>query len=298
MVVVAPIALRAAYDLFMIECESRRLTDNTLRFYRGRLSLFLRWCEQKDMMILGNITHHHIRQYLIDVKDSGVSSAYNHAIARAVKTFFNYCVRDDLIEVSPFKKVKMPRLEKKVIQALTNDELRKVLRTATTERDRAIILFMLDTGIRASELCAVDIQDVNMETGEVLVRVGKGQKQRYVYMGKKARAQLELYLNSERRQHTTKDPLFLKERAPDRLTYEGLKQLLRRIKETSLIKCNAHSFRRSFAINCLRNGMNIYLLAKLMGHTDITVLRVYLAMVEDDLRNAHAQYGPADHMDL
>ncbi len=60
--------------------------------------------------------------------------------------------------------------------------------------------------------------------------------------------------------------------------------------------CTCHTFRRTFAINCLRNGMNIYVLARLMGHADITVLRQYLPLIEDDLQEAHARFGAVDNL--
>lgn len=291
----AQITIQEAFEEFLTDCSARRLTNHTLRGYKGKLSLFFRWCGEHGIYQLNQISHRDIRQYLINMQEKGASSAYQYGLAKDIRAFLNYCVRDEFLEVSPFKKVRMPRLEKKVPQALSNMQINKILQSATTERDKAIILFLFDTGVRASELCGIDIADVDLELGEILIRQGKGQKQRFAYIGKRAQAQLERYLTTERSLHKTKEPLFLRERAPDRLTYHGLKQLLRRLKDTTGINCHAHSFRRTFAINCLRNGMDIYMLAKLMGHTDIIVLRAYLQITEDDLRAAHRQFGPVDH---
>lgn len=78
--------------------------------------------------------------------------------------------------------------------------------------------------------------------------------------------------------------------------YHTLKQLFRRLVDYSGVKFSAHSLRRTFAINSLRNGMDIYTLAKLMGHTDITVLRAYLPLVNNDLRVAQERYGVVDNL--
>jgi len=290
-----PITMEVALEEFLMDCRARRLTAHTLRGYRGKLSLFMRWCAKHAICRLDELTHRHVRQYLIDLAESGVSSAYQYGLAKDIRAFLNYCVRDDFIHTSPFNKVRMPRLEKKVPHALSNSQIERILNAATTERDKAIVLFLFDTGVRASELCSIDVNDIDLELGEILIRHGKGQKQRFVYIGQKAQAQLEQYFATERKHHKAKEPLFLRERAPGRLTYHGLKQLLRRLKDATGINCHAHTFRRTFAINCLRNGMDIYMLAKLMGHTDIIVLRAYLQITEDDLRAAHRQFGPVDH---
>ncbi len=81
------------------------------------------------------------------------------------------------------------------------------------------------------------------------------------------------------------------------MTVWGMTQMMARLRDRSGVKsCSCHTFRRTFALSCLRNGMNIYVLARLMGHADISVLRQYLALVEDDLEQAHAKYGVVDNL--
>ena len=80
------------------------------------------------------------------------------------------------------------------------------------------------------------------------------------------------------------------------MAYDGLKQLIRRLRMASDVHFSAHSLRRTFALNCLRNGMNIYVLARLMGHADIAVLRVYLEILDIDLAHAHTLAGVVDNL--
>jgi integrase/recombinase XerD len=291
------IRLKSAFELFILECQSRRFTAHTLRFYRGRLSLFLTWCERREIEWLTDLTHHHIRQYLVEVQESGVSSAYHHSLARAIRAFLNYCVRDDLLPASPFRKVQMPRLEKKVLEAVSREDINAILKACRYERDKAIILLMLDSGIRASELCALNVGDVDFTTGEVIIRHGKGQKGRSVYIGSRTRKQLRRYFIRERGgEPGSQRPLFTTQDDDSRFVYHTLKQLLRRLREKSGVRFSAHSLRRTFAINSLRNGMDIYTLAKLMGHTDITVLRAYLPLVNSDLRIAQEKFGVVENL--
>lgn len=290
-------SLKTAYELFYLECQSRRLTANTLRFYRGRIVLFMRWCETRGLASLSDITHYHIRQYLVDLAESGVSSAYQHRFAKCLKTFFIFCIRDELLTHSPFDKVKIPKQEKKVPQAIPTDKIQQILRACKYERDKAIFLTLLDSGVRASELCALRVGDLDMDTGAMIVQLGKGQKGRTVYVGPKTRKQIKRYFIKERdNEQGESEPLFTRQDSGGRMGYDGLKQLVRRIRDATGTNFSCHSFRRTFAISSLRNGMDIYMLAQLMGHSDISVLKPYLEITQNDLRTAQMRYGVVDNL--
>lgn len=226
-------------------------------------------------------------------------SAYHHSHARAIRAFCNYCVRDELLELSPFGKVQMPRLEKKIPHAVPAADLGRILRACSNERDRAIVLFAVDSGVRASELCALRVGDVRLDNGEVTVRQGKGQKERLTYIGAKVRKQLLRYFARERNgQPDATEPLFTRrdDGGCEPLVYNGLKQIVFRLRQASGVRFSMHAFRRTFAINSLRNGMDLYTLARLMGHSDITVLRVYLELIDTDGETAHQKFGVVDRL--
>ncbi|MCC6167436.1 MAG: tyrosine-type recombinase/integrase [Caldilineaceae bacterium] len=286
----------AAFDMFLLDCEARRLTPGTRQFYTAKLSLFIRWCDEQGIHTLQQLTAHDLRRYLVHLSRRKLSSQYQHNLARAIRTFLNFCVRDELLAVSPFAKVQMPRLEKKLLTALSPTEIHTVLRSCHTERDKALCLFLLDSGVRASELIALNLADVDMKSGLVTVHLGKGQKARTTYIGARTRKELRRYL-ATRPKAKPHAPLFLSELTGGRLTVDGLVQVMGRLQERSGVStCTCHTFRRTFALNCLRNGMNIYVLARLMGHADITILRQYLPLVEDDLQEAHARFGAVDNL--
>lgn len=290
------LSLPDALDLFLLDCAARRLTEDTLQFYKSKLSVFFHWCDEQDIQAIEDITAHAIRRFLVDIHRRKLSSQYQNNLARAIRAFLNYCVRDELIEVSPFAKVQMPRLEKKIISALTLADIKQVLQSCACERDRAICLFLLDSGVRASELAALNVEDVDLQSGVVRVHAGKGQKGRTTYIGARTRKQLKRYY-TERGPVKPQEPAFRALLSGDRLTVDGLVQLMARLRTKSGVAgCSCHTFRRTFAITCLRNGMNVYVLARLMGHADITILRQYLAFVEEDLKGAHARYGAVDNL--
>lgn len=195
------------------------------------------------------------------------------------------------------KRVKMPRLDSPIMPAFTEADVKALLDACLNGRDKALVLFMLDTGLRASELLAVNLGDVDVGTGAVMVRLGKGKKARTVYLGGKTRQTLQRYLR-RRQDALTMDassPLWVSLTNGGRLKVAGLRQVLRRMGERSGVDhCHPHTFRRTFALWSLRAGMDIYSLQRLMGHSDLTMLRRYLALVESDLQSAHRKHGPVD----
>ena len=283
-------------ELFMLDAQAQNFTDSTLRFYEGRLNAFVDWSASQGVTSLQDIDPAHIRRFFTHLQSRDLSSAYVHSHARAIKTLLNFAVRDELLDKSPFDKVKMPRLEKKVLPALTREEVRTVLLACETNRERAIVTFLIDSGVRATEAVQLNVGDVNMRSGEVTVQMGKGQKGRVTFIGAKTRLHLKRYL-IERGRPGKKAPLFASLKGGTALTYWGLAQILKRLKKTAGVDgFSAHACRRTFAITCLRGGMSIYALQKLMGHADITVLRQYLDLVKDDLESAHNQASPIDNM--
>jgi integrase/recombinase XerD len=165
--------------------------------------------------------------------------------------------------------------------------------TFAGDRDRAILLCLLDTGCRASEFVALDVGDVNMSTGAVIIRKGKGGKFRTAFMGASTRREVLRYL---RHRADAGGPLWVT-MAGARLTYAGLRQVVRpRAVAAGVLVPSLHSFRQAFALACLRGGMDVYSLQKLMGHADLSVLRRYLAQTEADLQAAHQRAGPVDNL--
>ena len=145
--------------------------------------------------------------------------------------------------------------------------------------------------MRAGDLVALTIDDVNIDTGEVWVRSGKGQKQRTCYIGRQNPQTTET-ICLQPWHGVGRGTAVCLENTGESLTVSGIVQMMKRLSQRSSVRnCTAHTFRRTFALTCLRNGMNIYVLARLMGHSDITVLRQYLALAEVDLQKAHKEFG-------
>jgi site-specific recombinase XerD len=171
--------------------------------------------------------------------------------------------------------------------------------TVTGARNYALVLTLLDTGLRAAELCGLRVGDVNMRTGLTSV-MGKGQKQRTVRVGSKARAAILRMLGFRQRARNG-DPLWLGYHLDGQgcgaLSKHGLQTMLRRLgARAEVMPCGAHRFRRTFALWCLRDGMDLHSLRMLMGHNSLAVLQRYLALAGEDLERAHIAHSPVDRL--
>lgn len=158
-------------------------------------------------------------------------------------------------------------------------------------RDRAILLVLLDTGIRLAEFLALNLEDVDPITGMILIRSGKGRKPRNVYLGDTSRRILRRYVK-ERKDY---NPALWVSRFGQRLTESGLRMMLRRRAAAAGVSVPApHDFRRAFALECWRAGIDILTLSKLMGHTSLQVLNRYLKQIGEDLELAAKRSSPVD----
>ena len=183
MQVLGTLPLTDARDLFILDCEARCLAPATRSFYTRKLRLVIRWMHAENVFNVEDVTPHHIRRYLVSIAARGLSSRHQHNLARAMRAFFNYLVRDGLLKESPFDKVRMPKMENKIHETFTQAEIQKVIAACNTQRDKALCFFLLDTGVRQTELCLMNVGDVDLQTGLVIVHKGKGQKERPTFIG-------------------------------------------------------------------------------------------------------------------
>jgi len=154
------------------------------------------------------------------------------------------------------------------------------------------LLCLLDTGARANEFLSINLEDINQARVDILIRQGKGHKPRTVYIGKQSKRAVRRYLN-----HRKDDCPALWVTHPrfgsNRLSYDGLREILtRRAGDACVNGSSPHDFRRAFALAMLRNSIDIFTLAKLMGHEGISVLQRYLKQTNLDTENAHHRAGP------
>lgn len=272
--------LKQLVDDYLSEC-SITLAPTAMRWYEQKLGAFVVWAEDAPL------TTHTINQFLTHLQATPsertglpLSSHTLHGYAQVVKSFTRWCVEQDLLEKAP--RVKMPGVEQKVIEVFSEAQIKQMLQAthqeetpALAHRDRAVLLFLLDTGVRAAEACSLPLVDLHVEAGWAKV-LGKGRREREVSFGQATRVQLVRYLRRYRRGDV---PQVFTGKRGEALTPSGLDQLIYRLGDWAGIegvRCSAHTFRHTFAVNFLTRGGDLYALSRLLGHSSVKTTEIYL----------------------
>ncbi len=286
----ASIALQDAYTDFILSRQAMNCTPATISFYRHTAGVFLAWCEEQGVTGPEMLSGRFVRQYLAELVARGKKDTTVNAHARAIRTLMIFWHAEGYMP--ELVKFEMPRLEKKRLPVLTAEQLQNVV-AACNVRDRAIVLFMADSGLRRQETIDLNWGDVDMESGLVRVKQGKGRKDRSAVIGATTRRALLKYRKTV--DHSPSKPLF-QSRTKQRLTGSGLLIIYRRLSEKTGIHITPHAMRRTFTILSLRAGMNALTIQTLLGHEDLTMTLHYADMAEDDLLVEHRAHSPVDNL--
>jgi len=204
---------------------------------------------------------------------------------------------------SPLPKVQAPKHNPEPIPGVSLEDVQRMAdacinRGWYTRRDRAAIIFLFDTGVRRSEFVALNLQDIDMDSGAVQVLNGKGSKDRVTFFSDMTRVELRRYLRG-RSSEPGDRPLWLG-RDRERMSVEALRGIIEHAAERAGLATvpSPHDFRRGFAVNMLRNGADLLTVSRLLGHESLEVTKRYLALVEDDLSRVHKATSPADRLKL
>ena len=286
---------------FLVDRQARGHSPGTVQFYKKKLAYWRRMFTDYGVADVPTITPTHIRRGLLTLTDEGHNAGGVHACWRALRTFLRWYEDEEEPDNwrNPISKVKLPAPKENPLPPVALPDLGAMLATCTGKtlpnlRDKAVLLALLDTGCRASEFVALDVIDLDTTSGAVAVQRGKGGKSRTVFLGAKSRRAVLSYLR--KRRHPEAGPLWVTVTG-GRLTYSGLRQIVRRRAVAADVPMpSLHSFRRAFALACLRNGVGLVSLQRMLGHADLSVIRRYLAQTTEDLQEAHRKGGPVDRL--
>src|SRR5579875_4429 len=312
--------LRDAIQGYMLRCQSRGFTHRTLQWYEQKLTYFCSYMEdQQHVMDLEAITLLHLRAFTVFVQGSTVSKAdagqgikprKNEKIAdltvkgyvQVVKGFFSWCVKEELIEKNPAARLERPKVSKYIIPTFSEEQIQALLaacdlKTALGYRDYTIMLLLLDTGIRVSELCGLRLEDI----GRDYIRVfGKGRKEREVGMHPDTAKHIWKYVHKFRHPANEGERRVFINRYGVPLTPSGVAQLLVGVGHRAGItgvRMSAHTFRHTFARMYLSNGGDVYKLSRLMGHSEVQITETYLKDFQSrEARKDHEQFSPVTNL--
>jgi integrase/recombinase XerD len=293
------ILLRPLILAFLSAKRAENISPATVGFYRKKMMAFDDFCYSQGIKEISHLTPDGVRQFLIALQDTGHNDGGLHAHFRVLRTFLIWYEKefepDDWH--NPIRKVKAPKIAIEPLEPCNIEDVAKMMKVCGSDlngkRDQAMFLVLLDSGVRASELLAIQLSEIDILTGQVFINKGKGRKSRYIYLGEKSRRAVRQYL----RTRTDTSPALWVGREGFPLTYWGLVSILdRRAKQAGVPQPSIHSFRYFFALTSLRNGMDIFSLQKAGGWASMTVMRRYLKQSESDVEVAMKRYSPVDNL--
>lgn len=282
---------------FLLAKKVEGRSPHTLEWYQEAFQAFERFCSCQGFDAdPTKVTPLHIRMWLAHIQDTGVSKSTLNGRFRALRAFFNWCIAEAIIDQSPMRNIRTPSLGSIVIPVFSPEHVRALVHLCPPNtwwgaRDRAIILTFLHTGIRLSELTGLQLSNLNFTNDCIKVR-GKGDKERTIYLAPEAQQAILQYLR-----HRSDDAacLWLSQQGTC-LTSNAVQQFIRDLGQKAGLKgvrCSAHTFRHTFAINFLKAGGSLRHLQEIMGHTSMKPLEAYLRTVSaDDAMQVHRQIKP------
>lgn len=291
-------------------CLIRNYSEQTVLGKLRGLRNFISWCEERGVAEVHEVLPAHLdryQKYLYQCRrknGEAVSFAGQSQQLSHLKLFFSWCVKKRLLQYNPASEVELPRSEKRLPRyVLTQNEAERVLgavdlkeEDGTGLRDRAVLEVLYSTGIRRLELTNLKIFDLDFERGIIMVRLGKGKRDRVIPIGSRAMYWVKKYLSEARPLHVVEpDPknIFLTVQG-QQIHEDYLSDIVRRYVEGSGIskKGSCHLFRHTMATLLLENGADLRAIQAMLGHANTKATEVYTHVGIKRLKDIHEALHP------
>ena len=290
--------MQAMMAAFEQRCRARNLSPGTIGFYNYRFLAFRRFLEAEELDLApADVTPPVIRKFLESERTRNSACCAKQSF-RTLSAFFNFLVSDGYLSESPMKQVESVRQPLPVVPVVSMAQVEALLATCdhsfTGVRDRAIIMTLLDTGLRVAELCTAPLAGIDWNA-QTLAVMGKGAKGRQVPFGTATKTALLAYMG--RRGNVQGVGEIFVTVLGDPFKPKGVLEMLKtRAGRAELTEAHItpHQFRRAFAVQFIRNGGDPFTVQKILGHTDLTMTRRYAELSQTDVVEKHRRYSPAD----
>jgi integrase/recombinase XerD len=278
----------------------RGLSDRTVSAYRRDLSRWTAFMTEHGIEAPDAVTVTSLREWVYDLKDSGLAPTSIRRAQSAVRTYFGFLLAEGAIGTDPTDRIDSPRVDRKLPDFLTRDEVERLLEAPDPGhslywRDRAILEFLYATGVRVSELVELPLSSVDLDEGFATV-FGKGAKERLVPIGMPAIRALDRYLRDVR-------PELDRGKGGGRVFLNARGRPIRRESIWAVVKASAsrsgiakrvspHTLRHTFATHLVDGGADLAAVQELLGHADISTTQIYTHLDRRYLREVHRKYHP------
>jgi len=306
------ITLSEGIEKYLQDLILRNYSDKTIYAYRLRLHVFLRWTDDRALVLVDSITEAHIeryRRYLhqYTYADKRITAATQKGHLLVIKQVFSWLTKHRWIQINPTAEMELPKTPYKIThRLLTQAEIKRFieaidLNSITGLRDRSIIETLYSTGIRRAELINLAIDDIDIAEGMVLVREGKGKKDRRIPIGERALHWLDRYLTEwrpKRPRATHSNTLYITEKG-FKIRDGDIGQKIRDYKAIAEITKpgGCHLFRHAMATHMLDNGADIRHIQDMLGHSNLSSTQIYTKVSNQALKDVHRQTHPASRVE-
>ncbi len=298
---------RAVSDYLSHLSVERGLADNSIRSYRRDLRRYAAHLEEQDLEEPRDVKEADVLGFLAALRTGDddhipLSSASTARTIVAVRGFHKFLLREGLVEVDASTAVKPPTPAKRLPKALPLEDIESLLAaaggpgTTLAKRDQALLEVLYGTGARISEAVGLDIDDIDFDSGSVLLR-GKGSKQRNVPLGSYAQEALKDYLTVARNELVSAKgsgpAVFLNARG-GRLSRQSAWTVLSKaaVRAGITTDVSPHTLRHSFATHLLDGGADVRVVQDLLGHASVTTTQIYTLVTVEKLREIYATAHP------
>ena len=289
----------------------------TIFWYSRVLTYFSKYLDKSNLpSTLGTLDSHTVREFILYLQTKrkwdghpyvpspagNLAAISVQTYVRALKAFFSWLHREGYTEHNILADLRPPKAPQKLVKGLADEEVRRIFAsldrdTATGCRNTAIIITLLDTGLRLSELTNLKMADAHVDEGYLKV-MGKGSKERIVPIGGLAQKVLLRYIHHFRPQplNIVEDTLFLTLEGRQ-VTGNTVKEIIERIsKKSGVSRLHPHLCRHTFATNYLINGGDVFSLQQILGRTSLEMVRRYVTLASSQVRVQHRKFSPMDRM--
>lgn len=278
----------------------RGLSKNTIVSYKADIMHFIERMEGAGLKNIDKIKKQDITDYLLYLKKKGISSNSISRALVAIKMFYRFLVQEHLVKDDVAGVLESPRLLRHLPDVLNVDEVDRLIASPDVRdwlgiRDRAALELMYATGMRVSELADLRTDGLNLDLGFIKCK-GKGDKERIVPIGKKAKEAIARY-NDKVRPELAKlgnDPCLFLSRFGRKISRQSFWKMIKKYTRMARIRkeITPHTLRHSFATHLLEHGADLRIVQEMLGHADISTTQIYTHINKERLKSIHRQFHP------